>query len=137
MRTPMNALTPDEAREAGFVIDDTSYPWVAYKGLRFAPDEIRDCYTDLEAHLMKPKTILIIADRVWGRGKTRQAAMENLCRVNHLRRPPKAYIVYESCDEHVSVDEMGYIVTHGGEFNRAVEVERVLPKATERRCGRG
>ncbi len=140
MRTPStNALTREEALAAGFIVDDTCYPWVAYKGPRFAPTEIIDCYTELEARLMRGKTTLIIADHVWGRGKTREAAMENLCRVNKLRRPPRAFVVYESWDEKIHVDDMGYICTHGGEEFRAIEVERVLPspKATKRRTSRG
>ena len=52
MRPKSDALTPEQAKAQGFIIDDTCYPWVAYKGQRFAPTEIHDCYTELEAELM-------------------------------------------------------------------------------------
>lgn len=32
-------MTPDEARERGFSVDQSGWPWVAYKGPRFAPVE--------------------------------------------------------------------------------------------------
>lgn len=48
-------LMPDWARQDGFIIDDTTYPWLAYKGLRFAPTESHDCYTALEAELISAR----------------------------------------------------------------------------------
>jgi DNA-binding response OmpR family regulator len=45
-------LTPDEARAKGFSLDTTLYPWVAYKGARFQPTEIEQCYTEREAALI-------------------------------------------------------------------------------------
>lgn len=56
MRRPRpDALAPEQAKELGFTIDDTCYPWAAYKGPRFASTEIRDCYTALEAELLYKK----------------------------------------------------------------------------------
>jgi hypothetical protein len=46
-------LTPEEARAAGFTIDDTCYPWLAYKGPRFRPDEWRHVFTDTEAEMLR------------------------------------------------------------------------------------
>ena len=45
-------IHPDEAKSLGFTIDNTCYPWRAYKGERFASDENRVCYTDLESKLI-------------------------------------------------------------------------------------
>lgn len=44
-------LEPGEARERGFTVDTTCYPWFAFKGPRFAPTEKRECFTDDEAAL--------------------------------------------------------------------------------------
>lgn len=44
-------ITPAQAREQGYTIDDTCYPWVAYKGPRFAPDDFQWCFTELEARM--------------------------------------------------------------------------------------
>ena len=41
----------DSARLAGFTVDDHCYPWVAYKGPRFRPDEWHCVDTDDEALL--------------------------------------------------------------------------------------
>lgn len=38
---------------AGFTIDSTCYPWIAYKGPRFAPDEMAEIMTDKESMLMR------------------------------------------------------------------------------------
>lgn len=32
-------MTAEEAEQAGFTVDRHCYPWVAYKGPRFAPTE--------------------------------------------------------------------------------------------------
>jgi hypothetical protein len=32
-------ITAEEARRLGYVVDDTVWPWVAYKGPRFRPTE--------------------------------------------------------------------------------------------------
>lgn len=40
-----------EAESAGFVVDKTCYPWVAYKGPRFQPTEWHYIDTDREASL--------------------------------------------------------------------------------------
>ena len=54
MRRPNDdALTPFQAMAEGFTIDDTCYPWFAYKGPRFRPTEYRECYTELEAELLQ------------------------------------------------------------------------------------
>lgn len=42
---------PNELKTQGFIIDNTCYPWVAYKGPRFNPTEFFWCYTDEEARL--------------------------------------------------------------------------------------
>lgn len=44
-------LSRIQAEEAGFTVDEHTYPWVAYKGARFAPTESVLVLTDLEAHL--------------------------------------------------------------------------------------
>lgn len=49
-----------DSRADGFVIDETCYPWVAYKGHRFAPDEIHQCYTSLESALIR--TLVALKD---------------------------------------------------------------------------
>ena len=46
-------LTPDAAREAGFEIDTHCYPPIAYKGPRFQPTETRECFTELEADMLR------------------------------------------------------------------------------------
>lgn len=46
-------LTIEEAEALEYKVDTTVYPPFAYKGRRFAPDESTDCYTDLEAELVK------------------------------------------------------------------------------------
>lgn len=38
-------VTAAEAIVQGFAMDRTSYPWVAYKGARFNPDELIYVYT--------------------------------------------------------------------------------------------
>ena len=40
-----------EAESAGFAVDRTCYPWVAYKGPRFQPAEFHYIDTDREASL--------------------------------------------------------------------------------------
>lgn len=45
----MNEMAPrnrSEAESAGFVVDKTCYPWVAYKGPRFQPTEFHYIDTD-------------------------------------------------------------------------------------------
>lgn len=44
-------LTREKAEKRGFKIDDTVYPWLAYKGPRFRPEESARCLTDREAAL--------------------------------------------------------------------------------------
>lgn len=41
-----------QAEVQGFIVDTHCYPWLAYKGDRFAPTEHMDCLTDLEAKLL-------------------------------------------------------------------------------------
>ena len=36
----------------GYTVDRTIYPWCAYKGARFAPDEWHEVHTDLESELL-------------------------------------------------------------------------------------
>jgi hypothetical protein len=43
--------TANEARELGFTIDESCYPWLAYKGPRYAPSDRLEVLTDLEAEL--------------------------------------------------------------------------------------
>ncbi len=50
MNTKMHV---DEAKAQGFTIDNTCYPWYAYKGPRFAPTEWKLCFTDLETDLLR------------------------------------------------------------------------------------
>lgn len=42
-------LTAQQARAIGFTVDTTCYPWLAYKGERFASKESMAVLTDLEA----------------------------------------------------------------------------------------
>ena len=44
---------PDILQGQGFIIDDTCYPWFAYKGPRFQATEYHWCYTDLESKLIR------------------------------------------------------------------------------------
>jgi hypothetical protein len=46
-------LTREDAKIRGLIVDDTCYPWFAYKGPRFGPTENHDCLTDLEAKLFE------------------------------------------------------------------------------------
>jgi hypothetical protein len=39
MRNELRQLTAKEAEEMGFTIDRHVFPWFAYKGARFKPDE--------------------------------------------------------------------------------------------------
>jgi hypothetical protein len=49
-----NLKHADEMEEAGYIIDNTCYPWVAYKGSRFRPDsDLHWCYTELESMLVR------------------------------------------------------------------------------------
>lgn len=57
--TRPDKMEPGEARERGFTIDTTCYPWLGYKGPRFRPTETVDCYTDDEAAL------LVAIDAIW------------------------------------------------------------------------
>jgi len=57
--TRPDKLEPGEARERGFTIDTHCYPWLAYKGPRFAPTDTAECYTDQEAEL------LVAIDVIW------------------------------------------------------------------------
>lgn len=45
---PFRKVTRAEARASGFVIDDSCYPPIAYKGPRFAPESSITTYTELE-----------------------------------------------------------------------------------------
>lgn len=38
---------------AGFEIDESTYPWVAYQGPRFNPTKWYPCYTELESRLIR------------------------------------------------------------------------------------
>jgi hypothetical protein len=44
-------MTANESRALGFIVDDTCYPWLAYKGPRFSPTEKQEVLTDTEAQL--------------------------------------------------------------------------------------
>lgn len=44
---------PSILRKQGYTIDDSCYPYFAYKGLRWAPDEFSYAYTDMEEELLK------------------------------------------------------------------------------------
>jgi hypothetical protein len=45
-------VTRKEAEERGYTVDRSCYPWVAYKGLRFNPEEWKPILTDLEEELL-------------------------------------------------------------------------------------
>lgn len=45
-------MTRNEATKQGYKIDDTCYPNIAYKGLRFDPDECLDVPTVIEEQLI-------------------------------------------------------------------------------------
>lgn len=49
----MSKLTSKAAASQGYTVDHHVYPWAAYKGPRFRPNEMRECLTDLEAELLK------------------------------------------------------------------------------------
>lgn len=55
--------TPEQAKAAGFTVDTTCYPWVAYKGPRFAPEVWELILTDREADLLQAVEALL-ADTV-------------------------------------------------------------------------
>lgn len=59
--TRPDKMEPNEARERGFTVDTSCYPWLAYKGPRFAPTETAECYTDQELEL------LLAVDAIWRR----------------------------------------------------------------------
>ena len=46
-----NIRTRQDAKERGYAVDDTIYPWVAYKGPRFNPETWCHVLTDYEANL--------------------------------------------------------------------------------------
>ena len=46
-------MTRKEAKNRGFTIDQTCYPHVGYKGLRFDPTEHVEVMTDTEAELLE------------------------------------------------------------------------------------
>ena len=46
-------------RAQGFTIDECCYPWVAYKGPRFRPDEWHSCLTNKEAALIEALAELV------------------------------------------------------------------------------
>lgn len=48
----MTKLTRAEAETAGYVVDSHCYPWLGYKGPRFAPTGSVVVLTDLEADLL-------------------------------------------------------------------------------------
>src|SRR6516164_5976579 len=45
-------MTPTTAMNLGLTIDDSCYPWIAYKGPRFNPEIWFYCLTDLEMELL-------------------------------------------------------------------------------------
>lgn len=55
----MAILSREEAEASGWIVDTSCYPWVAYKGARFKPDDSMRVLTDLEAELTKAlRTVL-------------------------------------------------------------------------------
>lgn len=50
---PWPLQLPSEMRKEGFIIDDSCYPWFAYKGPRFNVTDAHSCMTDLEEYLWK------------------------------------------------------------------------------------
>lgn len=44
---------PDDMGAQGFIVDGSCYPWIAYKGPRFRPTELHQCYTTLESRLIR------------------------------------------------------------------------------------
>jgi hypothetical protein len=53
-------ISLSEAKKRGFKIDDTCYPWVAYKGNRFLPKEFETVSTNLESQLID--TLQLVCD---------------------------------------------------------------------------
>jgi hypothetical protein len=49
----MKRLTAAQAKDAGFTVDRTTYPWLGYKGARFSPTESVSVLTDLESRLVE------------------------------------------------------------------------------------
>lgn len=54
-----------EAQKQGFTVDQHVYPWVAYKGPRFAPTETVRVLTEIESQLLKQQKKLI--DVYWNK----------------------------------------------------------------------
>jgi hypothetical protein len=54
-------MTRKEAESQGLVVDDTCYPWIAYKGARFNPIELHKCLTDRETGLVEATEGLLAA----------------------------------------------------------------------------
>jgi len=52
-------LTQKQARASGFIVDSSCYPPIAYHGPRFAPHEIRECFTELEAQMLEALELLV------------------------------------------------------------------------------
>jgi hypothetical protein len=48
---PVWKTEAEHYKAAGFIVDTTCYPWIAYKGPRFAPTEYKCIKTDLESQL--------------------------------------------------------------------------------------
>lgn len=45
----------------GYTVDDTCYPWIGYKGPRFAPSEKCSVLTDLETLLIQALNGMLVA----------------------------------------------------------------------------
>lgn len=61
--------TRAQAVEAGFTVDDTCYPHLAYKGPRFQPADYCSVYSDREAELIAAlRSIVEASDRNRKRG---------------------------------------------------------------------
>lgn len=79
-------INKEEAEKQGYIVDTTTYPWVAYKGSRFQPDEWQECYTDLEFKLMQ--SFLITARNGYAlRNVLVQLTNEELIRVRDILNP--------------------------------------------------
>ena len=70
MEPQTNRITIKEAKDRGMELDRSVYPYLAYKGSRFHPEEWCDCYTDLEAELIRRlEEIAKLIPEVLGCGK--------------------------------------------------------------------
>jgi hypothetical protein len=69
-------MTPEIAEREGYTIDRHCYPWLAYKGPRFKPEDSQFCYTDREAAMLKALNAIVRDSQdEWSREFALDAAM--------------------------------------------------------------